>query len=68
MIVGVVASQPVDIPRKGTKPTSKEGLSPAGHQLIDHAIVVCCGVFDVARDPSNEVQEKMYVRRCHYKT
>jgi len=58
VIVGVVASQPVDIPRKGTKPTSKEGLSPAGHQLIDHAIVVCCGVFDIARDPRKELQEK----------
>eukprot|EP00534_Pseudo-nitzschia_fraudulenta_P017325 CAMPEP_0201262974 /NCGR_PEP_ID=MMETSP0853-20130426/6870_1 /ASSEMBLY_ACC=CAM_ASM_000640 /TAXON_ID=183588 /ORGANISM="Pseudo-nitzschia fraudulenta, Strain WWA7" /LENGTH=354 /DNA_ID=CAMNT_0047566433 /DNA_START=522 /DNA_END=1583 /DNA_ORIENTATION=+ len=36
----MVASQPVDVPRERAEPAPEEDLSPAGDQLIDHAVVV----------------------------
>ena len=40
MVVGMVASQTIDISRKGAEPAPKEILSPTRHQLIDHAVIV----------------------------
>ena len=44
VVVGVVAPQSIDITRKGAEPAPKKVLSPAGHQLINHAVIICCWV------------------------